>query len=81
MANNCNDLQMKPKQCMYCDFTCQYETQLKKHLEEVHGRNLIFPCHICSKQYTDKVSLKYHLTHTHEGKKKAGQYISTKISA
>ena len=79
VANACKDMKVKPQQCTLCDFTCQYMTQLKKHLEEVHGETQIYSCHLCGAKYGEKVSLKYHIEHTHEGKKKAGLYISMKF--
>mgnify|MGYP001250980655 CR=1 FL=1 len=80
-ANGCaNENKAKPQQCTFCDFSCQYMTEIKKHLELVHGEKQVYTCHLCAMSYTEKNSLKYHIGHTHEGKKKVPRCTICKIN-
>ena len=39
---------IKTKQCTLCDYSCQYATELRKHLGSIHGIKQEYNCHICS---------------------------------
>ena len=47
--------------CHHCEEVFTSESNLKRHIESIHTRNLSFECHICGKVYSRKDSLNRHI--------------------
>lgn len=60
--------------CDSCDSAFYRHDHLKRHKETVHEK-AVYHCHLCTKIFTSKFRLNYHISYTHEGKKKPKKEI------
>ena len=42
---------------------------LDRHIATIHDKTVVFKCDLCSKEFSQKVTLNVHISTVHEGKK------------
>ena len=59
----------KPFKCDICDYICSFKSNLKRHIDSVHGNKEPCKCDICGYSYFQKGDLKKHIESVHQEKK------------
>jgi len=59
---------LKPFQCLQCDFATTRKNALNKHVEAIHEKIKSFGCSQCDKTFSKKQHRKEHVESVHEGK-------------
>ena len=54
----------------FCDFCEKYVVELERHVSEIHSKDKIITCHICSKSISSKGNLKTHMLLKHSDNNK-----------